>query len=59
MKRGITYNLIIVVPERLDGGKLVVAVEGNSKLLARRTEDAVIDDIVTGRWARHCENMSR
>ena len=25
------------------------------KLVARRTEDAAVDDIVTGRWARHCD----
>ena len=55
----ITYNLVTVVPERLDGGILVVPVEGNGKLLARRTEDAVVDDIVTSRWARHCDNLSR
>ena len=52
--RRITYNLVWVVPERLDCGILVVAVEGNGKLLARRTEDTVVNDIVTSRWARHC-----
>ena len=57
--RGITYNLVWVVPERLDCGILVVAVESNGKLLARRTEDTAIDDIVTSRWARHCDNLSR
>lgn len=57
--RGITYNLVFAIPERLDSGVLVVAVEGNGKLLARLTEDAVVDDIVTSRWARHCDDLSR
>jgi len=57
--RGITYNLVFVIPERLDSGKLAIAMEGNGKLLARRTEDAVVDDIVTSRWARHCDGLSR
>ena len=43
----------------LDGDKLVNAVGVNGKLFARRTEDAVVDDIVTGRWARHCQDESK
>jgi hypothetical protein len=56
---GMTYNLVILVRESLDGGKLVGALEGNGKLFARGTEGAVIDDIVTSRWARHCDDLSR
>ena len=51
--------VIIVLRERLDGDKLVLAVEGNGKPFARSTEEAVVDMIVTSRWARHCDNLSR
>ena len=41
--------MVFVGPEKFDGGILFVAVEGNGKLLTCRTEDAVVDDIVTSR----------
>ena len=59
VKRAITYNLVIVGRERLNCDKLVLAVEGNGKLFARRSKDAAVDPIVTSRWARHCDNLSR
>ena len=52
------YHLVIVGRERLDGDKLVLAVEGNGKLFARRTEETAVDPIVTSRWVRHCDNLS-
>jgi len=58
-RRGITYNLVASVREGLDGGKFVVTLEDDGKLLSRRTEDAVVDDIFTSRWARHRDDLVR
>jgi len=59
MGRGTTYNLVCVVRVGLNSGKLLVPLEGNGQLLARRTEHAVVNDIVTWRRARHCDVLSR
>ena len=58
-KRGITYHLVCAVRVGLDSSKLIAPVEGNGKLLACRTEHAVVNNIVTLKRARHCDVLSR
>ena len=58
--RSTTCNLIlVVVPEGLDGGILLIAIEGNGHIFACGAEDATVDYIVTSRRTRHCGALLR